>query len=176
METQTTTPSRLWRKLDSGVIEFTLPPTDGTTGPEWIDRLEGKGTQVGETYAKSVLRSADFRPTSGVATKINVLPGSLFKDSHRLTRVIRFDAGRRLLVIPNAEVACQIRELFSDEEIKAMGLMWIITMHDPINVSGRDPRLLSTVGRPGLDVCCSEPLIGWHRGSGFAFAVSPDPT
>ncbi|MCX6763157.1 MAG: hypothetical protein NTZ97_00255, partial [Candidatus Moranbacteria bacterium] len=52
-----------WREQD-GVIYFTLPPTDGTTGSQWIERLEKKGFRIGN-YAKSILRSSDFKPTSG---------------------------------------------------------------------------------------------------------------
>jgi hypothetical protein len=46
-----------WRRED-GVIHFSVV-SDGTTGPEWIKRLEKRGIRVGR-YAKDLLRSVDF--------------------------------------------------------------------------------------------------------------------
>src|SRR3989338_6914714 len=58
-------PTRSWREED-GVIYFSVT-SDGTTGEDWITRLESKGFRVGD-YAKQVRRSPDFKPTSGVTT------------------------------------------------------------------------------------------------------------
>lgn len=165
-------PIRSWREAD-GVIYFSVT-SDGATGEEWIKRLESKGFRVGD-YAKSVLRSKDFKPTTGVTTEVAVLKGMLFEDSNRITKNIRTEAGKRKLETPNAEIACLIREKFTDEEIEAMGLIWIVAMHEPIKDSGGGPSLLSA-NRGGdgrwLSAYCDEPDYGWHRGLGFAFAVS----
>lgn len=170
--------ARKWREQD-GVIYFSVT-SDGTTGPQWIERLEAKGFDVRD-YAKSVLRSSDFKPTAGVVTEIAVLKGVLFSDDDRVTKNIRaaayagtFTQGQKLFD-PNAQVTCLIREKFTDEEIEAMGLWWVVAMHEPINDSDGDPSLLSThrsgAGR-ALYACCDKPDHGWHRGRGFAFAVS----
>jgi len=165
-------PVRRWGE-ENGVIFFSVT-SDGTTGEEWVKRLESKGFHIG-SYAKSVLRSADFKPTSGVTTEVAVVKGVLFKDDDRITKIIRAEADKRKLEKPNAEVACLIREKFSDEEIKAMGLGWMVIMHDPINNSAGDPDLLGA-GRDGdgrwLDAYFGEPGYRWGRGHGFAFAVS----
>ncbi|MEK7478188.1 MAG: hypothetical protein AAB645_02365, partial [Patescibacteria group bacterium] len=58
-------PTCTWREQD-GVIYFSVT-SDGTTGEDWIKRLEGNGFRVGD-YAKQVLRSPDFKPTNGVTT------------------------------------------------------------------------------------------------------------
>lgn len=165
-------PTRRWREQD-GVIYF-IVVSDGTTGPEWIGRLEKKGFQVGD-YAKSLLRSSDFKPTNGVTTEIAVLKGMLFEDSERITRKIRTEADKQNFTKPNAEVACLIREMFTNEEIKEMGLMRFVVMHEPINDFDVDPYLLRVGRRDGgrwLDAFCDMPGIGWDRDSGFAFAVS----
>ena len=165
-------PTRSWREQD-GVIYLSVT-SDGTTGPEWIARLEKKGFRVGD-YAKSVLCSKDFKPTSGITTEIAILKGMLFEDSNRVTKKIRVEAESRKLTKPNAEVACLIRENFSDEEIEAMGLYWIVAMHEPINDSDGGPTLLS-VDRDDdgswLDTLCDKPASGWDRDDGFAFVVS----
>ena len=161
-----------WREQD-GVIYLSVT-SDGTTGPEWITRLESKGFRIGD-YAKSILRSLDFKPTSGVTTEIAILKGILFEDNDRITKKIRAEADKRKLSEPNAEVACLIRENFSDDDIEAMGLIWIVTMHEPIKDSDGDPRLLFALriddGR-WLGAYDDDPGYRWSRGYGFAFAVS----
>ncbi|MEK7627906.1 MAG: hypothetical protein AAB421_00600 [Patescibacteria group bacterium] len=165
-------PTHSWHEKD-GVIYFNVT-SDGTTGEDWITRLESKGFSV-DSCAKQVLRSADFKPTNGVTTEVAVLKGCLFEERGRTTSVIRAEADKRKLSKPNTEITCLIREKFTDKKIEAMGLWYIVAMHEPINDSGGDPVLLyanrSVDGRR-LKACHERPLNGWHRDSGFAFAVS----
>ena len=171
-------PTHSWREED-GVIYFSVT-SDGTTGENWITRLESKGFRVGD-YAKQVLRSPDFKPTSGVTTEVAVLKGMLFEDNDRITKKIRAYAetfrtpDKRKLIVPNAELACLIREKFTDKEIEAMGLIWIVAMHEPINDSDGAPGLLDADrvddGR-WLGACRGGPGGRWDRGGGFALAVS----
>ncbi len=162
---------RRWREED-GVVYFSVT-SDGTTGPLWIERLEARGFRLSK-YAKSVLHSPDFVPTNGVTYEIAVLRGQLFEDKDRITHKIRAEAERRNLTKPNAEVACLIRETFSDKEIEAMGLWWIVAMHEPIKDSGGGPVLLSA-GRGGggrwLRAYCGLPDGQWDREHGFAFVL-----
>lgn len=165
-------PIRSWREEDD-IIYFSVT-SDGTTGEDWIKRLEGNGFRVGD-YAKQVLRSPDFKPTNGVTTEVAVLKGMLFEDNNRITKKIRAEADKRKLSKPNAELACLIREKFTDKEIEAMGLIWIVAMHEPINDSGCDPLLLNAYrvddGR-WLYAYYGRPDSRWDRDGGFAFAVS----
>ena len=165
-------PVAKWTEKD-GVIYLTVT-SDGTSGEKWIGRLESKGFRVGD-YAKSVLRSDDFKPTNGVTTKIAVLKGDLFSSENRITRKICAEAEKRKLQKPNAEVACLIRENFSDEEIEAMGLHWIVAFHEPIKDSGGNPDLLGTDRNDGGRWLCTyydKPDRRWLHCDGFAFAVS----
>ena len=165
-------PTRSWREED-GVIYFSVT-SDGTTGEDWITRHESKGFRVGK-YAKQVLRSPDVKPTNGVTTEVAVLKGMLFEDNDRITKKIRAEADKRKLSKPNAELACLIREKFTDKEIEAMGLWYIVAMHEPINDSVGGPLLLGA-GRDGvgrwLSACHDGPGGRWGRDFGFAFAVS----
>ena len=165
-------PTRRWREED-GVIYLSVT-SDGTTGPEWIERLEKKGYRVGD-YAKSLLRSDDFKPTNGITTEVAVLKGMLFENNDRITKKIRAEAEIRKLTNPNAEVVYLIRENFSDEEIEAMGLVWIVVMHEPIKDSDGNTRLLGA-GRfdegSWLGTDYDKPGDEWGRSCGFAFAVS----
>lgn len=164
-------PARSWREED-GVIYFSVT-SDGTTGEEWIKRLGDRDFCVSD-YAKQMLRSPDFKPTNGVTTEVAVLKGMLFADDDRVTKKIRAKANKRKLAKPNAEVACLIREKFTDGEIKAIGLYWILVMHEPIDNFGGRPRLLY-VCRSGsgrwLYACYGRPDGRWDREYGFAFAV-----
>jgi hypothetical protein len=171
-ETSVSEPEKSWREHD-GVIYFSVT-SDGTTGAEWIARLEKKGFRVGD-YAKSVLLSKDFKPTDGVTTEVGVLKGMLFEDNQRITKNIRKAADDLKLETPNAEIVCLIREKFTDEDIEAMGLIWIVAMHEPIKDSDGDPPLLNA-SRDGdgrwLFTYYDRPGRRWLREFGFAFAVS----
>ncbi len=164
-------PTRSWREED-GVIYFSVT-SDGTTGEEWITYLEGKGFRVSD-YAKSILRSPDFKPTpAGTMYHIAVLKGELFSDDNRITKNIRAEAKKRKFITPHPEVACLIRDQFSDEDIKAMGLWYITAMHEPI-VSAGDPFLLDVARGAGgrwLGADYGMPDDRWYRANGFAFAV-----
>jgi len=165
-------PVRSWRKDPDGTIRLSVT-SNGLTGEQWIAHFEKKGIRLSD-WAKSVLRSTDFRPTTGVTTEIAVLPGEMFNDTDRCTSNIRAKADERKFVKPNAEVVCLIRDNFSDEEIEAMGLIWIVAMHEPINDSGGLPSLLGAVRRGGgrwLRAYYDQPGLGWGRGCGFAFVV-----
>lgn len=165
-------PQRAWREQD-GVIYFTVT-SDNESGEGWITRLESKGFRMSD-YAKQLLRSDDFAPTDGVTYEIAVLKGMLFEDSYRVTKKIRTEAEGRGLTTPNAEVACLIREKFSDEELEAMGLWWIVTMHEPIKDSDGDLFLLSAYRFDDggwLHAYYGNPDFRWFREYGFAFVVS----
>ncbi len=171
-------PARSWRE-ENGVIYFSVV-SDGTTGEDWITRLESKGFRIGD-YAKRVLRSPDFQPAKGITTQVAVLKGTLFTDNDRITKNIRdrayagtFTQGRKLSD-PNPEVACLIRENFSDEDLKVMGFWWLVAMHEPIKDSDGDPGLLDAYRNDDgcwLGAYCGSPGGRWSRLSGFAFAVS----
>lgn len=170
-EVQISVIERKWTEKD-GVIRFSVT-SDGATGEEWITRLESKGFRVGD-YAKSVLRSKNFEPTNGIIYEMAVLKGELFSVSDRITKTIRKEAKNRKLSTPNAEVACLIREKFSNKELETMDLYWIVTMHEPIKDSVGDPLLLSA-SRHGcvswLNADYVDPDDKWNRGRGFAFVV-----
>lgn len=169
-ELEVTEVKRCWTKKD-GIISLSVTP-DRTTGPQWIDRLEEQEFYVGD-YAKQVLHSDDFKPTDGVTYQVRIMKGNLFENANRITSKIVAEAQSRSFQKPeSAELACLLRETLSDEDITAMGLSAVITMHEPIKDSdglprllgadryGDDSRLHAFWGRPGGE---------WDRDCGFAF-------
>jgi len=164
-------PTCRFREKD-GVIYLAVT-SNGMTGPQWIEHLEGKGFRVSD-YAKQPLRSKDFRPTTGMTYEIAILKGLLFEENDRVTSKIRAKAESLNLTKPNAEVVCLIRENFSDEEIKAMGLTRIIVMHEPIKDADGYPNLFGAYrlddGRR-LYADYDYPDRRWRDDGGFAFSV-----
>jgi hypothetical protein len=168
--------TRCWREVD-GVIYLTVTLDKPTAGDKWISRTETKGNRVGD-YAKSVLRSKKFKPSVAGTYEIVILKGSLFEDNDRITQNIRAKADEMKLVKPNADIACLIREQFTDKEIESMGLWWIVAMHEPIEDSDGYPSLLAAVRNGGgrwLGACSGYPGDRWRRESGFAFLAQQVP-
>ena len=162
-------PVRKWQEKD-GVITFTVT-SDGTTGPQWIKRLKKGGFRVSD-YAEQLLNK--MSTTDGVTTDVSVLTGELFSDDDRTTSKIRAEAESRGLIEPNPEIACLIREKFTDKELEEMGIWAMVAMHEPINDAGGGPDLLDADRSGGgrwLAACYDEPDRRWHRDYSFAFAA-----
>lgn len=158
---------------EKGVIYFKVI-SDGTTGEQWIKRLAKQGLKLSK-YAKELLLSKYFKSTTGVEYTIAVLKGSLFTDSNRVTKKICSEAFKRKLARPNPEVACYIREMFSDEEIEAMGFARVMTFHKPIrNSDGGFDLLYADCDGSGfwLDTHYNSPDVSWGDYYGFAFEYS----
>ena len=146
----------------NGEINLGSVTSDGTTGPDWIKRLKKNGFRV-DNWAKMALVSPYFKPTNGVTTKITILKGESWLDGARTTENIRYAADHHWLVqliAPNAEVACLIREKFTDKEIKEMGFSMIVTMHEPIKDNSSLFLLGVTGAGRGLTVYCERLPIG----------------
>jgi hypothetical protein len=160
-----------WFEKD-GMIYFTVI-SNGMSGKEWIKHFESKGIKIGD-YARQILLK--IKPSKkGTVTQIAVIKGEFFSDENRTTSKIREEANKRKLSKPNTEVACLIRDMFTDGEIKEMGLWWIVTIHEPIITFSRDLGLLCTYqsgGRSRLDTGYSKLVGYWDCEAGFAFVAS----
>lgn len=164
-------PARSWRERHGGITTFSVT-SDGMTGTDWIARLENQGFPVGY-YTKGVLRSSDFKPTTGVTTEIVVLWGGFFGgDDSSINQVYTF-AARNDLLVPNVEVACLIREKFSNWEIEEMGFDSLLVMHRPIKDADGVPVLLQVArrDRSGYELTYYNVAgIRWQpNGYGFVF-------
>ncbi len=135
-------PALRWRE-ENGIIRFNKPLlAPGISGEEWIKRLGSKNYAICP-YVMSVLRSRDFQPlAAGAKVEIVVVKGKLFRDNYRTPADIRAEAQRRKFLNPCLEIACLVRDQFTDEGIGDMGLWAIIAMHDPIEDACGDRLLL----------------------------------
>ena len=160
-----------WREED-GVIYFSVT-SDGTTGEDWITRLEqgllrGRLRQAGAPFA-------GFKPTNGVTTEVAVLKGRLFEDNDRITKKIRAEAYKRKLSSRTpSSLASSVRSSRTRRSKR-----WVcgtsLPCTNPSTTPTGDPHLLYArrydVGR-WLNAYYDRPGDRWHRDHGFAFAVS----
>lgn len=161
-----------WTVDDEGNIHFTLT-SNGFTHEQWEQHLEDRGWRISD-YARQVLRRASEAPTNGVAYNIVVRPSNKISNSDRITKNIRAAADKKGWLKPHWEVACLIRDTFTDKELEDMGLWYIVTMHEPINDSGGGPFLLNSDRDDGgrwLSADYGRPGDFWSGRGGFAFVV-----
>ncbi|MBU6231775.1 MAG: hypothetical protein KGI45_01555 [Patescibacteria group bacterium] len=161
-----------WTVDGDGNIHFTVT-SNGLTPEQWERHLESRGFRLSD-YARNVLRRASEAATNGVAYHIVVRPGSKISSRDRITKKIRAHATEKGWKTPHWEVACLIRDTFTDEQLEKMGLWWIVTMHGPITDSGGDPNLLHSFRGGGgrwLVADCGRPDDEWGDRGGFAFVV-----
>lgn len=163
-------------EVRDGVIYFTLI-SNGTTGEQWIPYLKSRGKRL-SPYSEDVLRSEDFKPTlAGTIHRVAVLKGELFSDESRVTKLIRAEAARRKWNTPHPEIGPLFRNAFSDSDIERMGLIWVVTMHEPIKDSDGGAGLLRADRRGDeewLRTADGDLERRWGRGGGFAFSVSQE--
>ena len=143
-----------------------------STGPVWIIRTDEKGNRTND-YSRGVLRSNKFSTTPVGMYDVAVLKGSSFS-SDPYTKDVRKKAKQMKWADPNSDIACFIREQYSDEELKEMGLWWIAVMHEPI-VSDDFSNLLNVNRNDDgrwLNTYDDNSDNRWNRNGGFAFLVS----
>ena len=166
---------RKWRNED-GIIRFSVEHR-GIFGRLWVDRLKGKNFHI-TASSESVLCSDSFKPFDGLTTEVAVLRGiKLEKQYH--AQAVRTKAAERGWGAVNVEVACLIREKFSDNDIAAMGLRRIVVMHAPIaDFSGDLTQLcVSALSREGfLSTWTDHVETDFDGRTGFAFQVSAQVT
>jgi hypothetical protein len=161
-----------WTLDDEGNIHFTVT-SNGLTREQWEEHLKRRGFRLGD-WTRNVFRRASDSPTNGVTYHVVVRPGKKIKDSDRITKKIRSDASKKGWLKPHWEVACLIRDTFTDEQLEQMDLWYIVTMHEPIKDSGGDPRLLNSNrfdGGQWLIADFVRPGSEWDGDGGFAFVV-----
>jgi hypothetical protein len=164
-------PIERWIKKD-GVIYFAKPfVANGWTAQQWKNWFGNNRSDL----ASQLLDSPHFQPTpEGTIVNPVILLGDLFPDNERTTRNIRAKEAELKFVNPNPDLVLLVIKNFSVEEIRAMGLLWLIGMHEPIKDSYYNLCLLGVhVGAvpPRLNECYDHPGHKWNRNRGFVVAA-----
>jgi len=107
-----------WEYQDD-ICSFSVT-SDGMGGAQWPQRLKNKGISVDDTV-KEILLSENFKPTSGVMTKIFIIKGNSIRFGGKY---LAKEVEKRGLIEPSygAELACLTREKFSNLQICLMGV------------------------------------------------------
>lgn len=174
---------RQWKE-HAGVINFSIT-SEGTSGLEWIERLKRGGSMVTKK-AEEVLFLNNFKPSNGVTFEITVLKGALYETSeshlkaagpfqgirlidgtYRDNRRILSDASWRKLKMPTAEIACLIREKFSDSEMNKMGIGEFVVMQGTFGEAKSAIAWLIKDGK--LDLTITYEFTNWPSYAGFVF-------
>ncbi len=151
-----------------------LPPitTTGRTVTELIRDLEKSGFRV-SNWAKDVMSKKAFTTTNGKTYKLGMIKGSDF-DHDPSTDEVRARIASLGGITPSPECAPYLRELVSDKDLEAIGIWWIVVMHESIEDSGGVPDLLY-VDRDDdgqwLHAYHARPGDRWDRRGGFAFLL-----
>lgn len=181
---------RDWKKVAEAVtkkvVTFVSLPfvtSDGRTGWQFSESLSQMGYDVGQwannvmTVGRDAKGALIVTSDTGVIYKPVVLKGDQFTDAERITSNIRAVATEMKLVTPPWWLAPLLREAMTDEQIEALGLWWLVVMHEAVTGSGGDPDLLGLSryddGRR-LDAYGGRPTNGWGRVDGFVFLSPQD--
>ncbi|KKP89859.1 MAG: hypothetical protein UR94_C0033G0011 [Parcubacteria group bacterium GW2011_GWA2_36_10] len=164
-----------WRIGDDGIIYSSVKSCSiSTSGSDWLKNLKRRRFTI-DGVAPEILRSKNFQASPDGTYEIAIFRGSLLAECERSSNKIRIRASHCHFFTPGTDLACLIRDNFSDEEIRAMGLKRIIVMHQPIYDSHGIPSLLA-LGCDGagrwLSAYHQTDRDDWGREEeGFAFVV-----
>lgn len=155
--------------------------SDGRWPEEWNDFLDYHGRPAGK-HAKKALSLPDLPPpTIGVKYKVRVILGSslLIQDEMKAagmkrinTQLVR-DIGQSLgLGAPHWEVACLMAEMFTDEDMRKMGVTKALNiLSDPIpglKGGGVCFSLIQDSSGGQFGAPCGDPEGTWIPEDGFA--------
>jgi len=125
--------AKKWWELDN--VIYTAITPDGTSGSAWPDRLE-KALYHVEDIAMGVFASNDFTPMSDLKPRVvAILKGDLFKAEERTTHSVCAEIAQRSFQQLPADATGYIREKFTDDDIEAMDLVWIVVTHKAIRIN-----------------------------------------
>lgn len=145
----------------------------GLTGTEYIKHLEKKGFSIG-TWAENISKQVNKTKKD---TSYEIIIFNFDKD-YVTTQEVQDEAQKRGYIAPPVEVSYLLREELSDNDLKEMGLTWLIIMHEPITGSDDDPRLLGLDRNGGgrwLGAYYGTSTGRWFRECGFVF-LAPQGT
>lgn len=143
--------------------------SNNMSGKEWVAYLESKKIVI-DKYARRILLSKNFKPTSGITYGIAIIKGEKFNCVGRVSKNIRNEAKNCKFATPDLEIACLIAEKISNKEFGDIDLGLIVIMHEPV----KDPKSrLLMLGYSNrhyhLYADYGDPDFSWNRHNGFAF-------
>ena len=140
----------------NGIIEIPLV-SGGLTGEDLIRQGELQGVRI-DDLAKSILRSEYFIPAvAGTKYEVRIPLLKFFGDNDYTRISIATEAFCEDWSEPHPEVACLLRNVIKEEDLKVFGFDYVVVMHDsvgPVLLENGDPNLVR------LAVCCKSGICG----------------
>jgi hypothetical protein len=164
-----------------GQIEFDVT-TLGLTAEGWKTRLEQGGHKLSD-WAKDILSKPDFdrnhRYEQGQTIKVFLIRGVEIKEADKRTTqnlqaLATKQAGEASVTSLKGELALLIREKFTNEELREMGLWYIAVLHTPIVDSDGGPYVLYSRrdgGGSWVNAYWVKPGSIWGDCGAFAFVA-----
>ena len=167
------------RQEDPWATQFFEITTTKYTSSEWIDCFEKHDYIILHGRAKEVLRLAEFLTSDSITYKLALIMGDEFEEHERNNNNIRAKAASKGWIAPPIDVAPLLPMIFSNRDLKRMGLKTLVVMHDPITTSDDNLYLLAADGngnKQNLSVFRGEPHMRWVSHTfGFLFLVPDEP-
>lgn len=132
-----------WIIDGSGNVYFTVT-SNGMTPEQWEQHFECRGQPISNS-TRDILPYINDAPTKGVIYNIVIRSGRTIDDYSRITKRIRKAAEKCGWQKPHWEVAFLILDTLTEEQLKKMGLLYIVTMHEPIKSPDGNPCLLLAI-------------------------------
>ena len=170
-----------FERNEHGHAVFTITGLD-LTGAQEIEHLENGKYRV-DGYAKQCLTSTkadsydrNHRLVAGQTYKVALMPGKeIERSSDRTTENLRKRGMEKYgYSKPVAGIVPRYRERISDKQMEDMGILYIASLHDPIEDSDGNPFVLSSfrsVGGRWLFTYWGKPGSRWDDSGAFAFPV-----
>lgn len=160
-------------------ITFTVTGL-GLTSEQWITRLEAGGHKLSD-WARDVLSKPDYdenhRLEVGKEYKVTLVFSKEIKkqkdrSTTNLKALARRELGEQSVIGLKGELALLIREKFTNAELEAMGIFYIVVLHEPIIDSAGHARVLYSFRDDGVsfvNASCGSPDDLWVDFGAFAF-------
>jgi hypothetical protein len=159
------------------VVILSVKSDDGITSDQWIEYFKEKKIYV-SGFARSMLQSHLFEPTSGVKTlNIAILKAGIFKPRFSFLSNVFQEGKNYNFTAPSADLACYLLKYFSSEDMKSLGLERVVVMSERIEDHESDWcyfRINWDEDGPRLEAQGSDENIEFDASYSFAFAASEE--
>lgn len=173
-----------WSEKHRVISLPTLASPGIASGEKWLHRFEVTGLSL-SPRVRSILTSPHFHPApSGTLHSVKIVRGKVFGNEQRTTEAMRRYVSEVVYgekpKASHLELACLIRDAFTDDELRRMGLSWIVVMHKPLENENGEPHQLTVCRRfrrfEQMDVIRAPDEGKWFSTVGFAFSTTSPPT
>lgn len=153
-----------------------LPATTGMSGFEWISHLQHKGVVLNDEALELLQR---LRPTTGVSRRVGVLVVKNPTNTHNWCTYLHIGAQAEslALVSPKLESMCQLCDLCTPSQLRAMGFDALIGQYPDLkHPRSAGPQYLAVASRQArphlIGQSYGPTLIANVSGVGYVYGIS----